>query len=370
MAIYRIFPDFDSFISTRFPTANNGLDEMIEVAGYPYLTAPQTHRGLIQFSSTKITDIVDNTIGNTNFSASLNLKLAIATELPASYTLECYPVYESWENGRGKFLDENTDKSGVSWYYRNAFETDAWNVNTGTLPAGVTFKTGSGYVGGGNWYTASGATNLGATQLHDVNSSHDAVFSVTNAVKLHYDGTINNNGFIIKLEDDYEFQPSSSIILKYFSSDTHTIYPPYIDIKWDDFVYTTGSNSVITKSNPVVRVKNNRGTYPDEGKQRFRIAARDRYPTRTFTTSSVYLTEYYLPQNSYWGLKDEFTEEMVIPFDTTYTKISGDSDSNYFDIYMDGLQPERYYRILIKTTLDGSTTVLNDDNIFKVVRNV
>jgi len=36
---------------------------------------------------------------------------------------------------------------------------------------------------------------------------------------------------------------------------------------------------------------------------------------------------------------------------------------------MDGLQPERYYRILIKTTLDNSTVVVDNQNIFKIVRN-
>ena len=62
---------------------------------------------------------------------------------------------------------------------------------------------------------------------------------------------------------------------------------------------------------------------------------------------------------------------MIVDFDTNFTKISCDSTGPYFDVYMDGLQPERYYRILIKTTLDGSTTVVDDsnNNIFKVVRN-
>jgi hypothetical protein len=36
---------------------------------------------------------------------------------------------------------------------------------------------------------------------------------------------------------------------------------------------------------------------------------------------------------------------------------------------MDGLQPERYYRILVKTELDSSTVVVDNDNLFKVVRN-
>jgi hypothetical protein len=50
---------------------------------------------------------------------------------------------------------------------------------------------------------------------------------------------------------------------------------------------------------------------------------------------------------------------MIVDFDTNFTKISCDSTGPYFDVYMDGLQPERYYRILIKTTLDGSTTVVD-----------
>ncbi len=60
---------------------------------------------------------------------------------------------------------------------------------------------------------------------------------------------------------------------------------------------------------------------------------------------------------------------MVIPFDNNFTKISCDSTGPYFDLYMDGLQPERFYRILIKTVLDGTTTVVNNNSTFKVIRN-
>ena len=60
---------------------------------------------------------------------------------------------------------------------------------------------------------------------------------------------------------------------------------------------------------------------------------------------------------------------MVIPFDTNYTKISCDSTGPYFDIYMDGLQPERYYRVLVKSEIDGTNTVIDNGNTFKVVRN-
>jgi hypothetical protein len=57
----------------------------------------------------------------------------------------------------------------------------------------------------------------------------------------------------------------------------------------------------------------------------------------------------------------------VIDFDTNYTQISADSTSNYFDIYMNGLQPERYYKILIKTTINGSTIILDNNYYFKII---
>jgi hypothetical protein len=57
----------------------------------------------------------------------------------------------------------------------------------------------------------------------------------------------------------------------------------------------------------------------------------------------------------------------VVDFDSSFTKISADETSSYFTIYMDGLQPERYYTILIQTVIDGNTIVLNENITFKVV---
>jgi hypothetical protein len=60
---------------------------------------------------------------------------------------------------------------------------------------------------------------------------------------------------------------------------------------------------------------------------------------------------------------------MVIDFDTSYTKISADSGSNYFTVHMDGLEPERYYQLMIKTIVEGETLIIEDKgNYFKVVR--
>ena len=61
------------------------------------------------------------------------------------------------------------------------------------------------------------------------------------------------------------------------------------------------------------------------------------------------------------------TNEYVINFDNQYTQISSDANGNYFDIYMSGLEPERYYQILIKTNINGSVIVFDDYYYFKVI---
>ena len=53
--------------------------------------------------------------------------------------------------------------------------------------------------------------------------------------------------------------------------------------------------------------------------------------------------------------------------DLQYTQISADAESNYFDIYMNGLEPERYYKLLIKTNIDGSTKIYDDNYYFKII---
>ena len=371
MAVYRIFPEKDTFIFSEASSSNAGLDEIIELGGYYDVTGEgETSRVLVQFSSTEIADVVSNKIKSNNYSASLGLYLADAYQIPVNTNIYAYPIYSSaggWDNGTGKYGDIPTNTSGVSWRYQKSGLGTPWV--TSMYPAGVTASFTGSKTGGGNWYTASGATNLEFTQSNPINSTYDIDINVTQAVKLWNASTIVNSGFILKLADNLEHNTTSSIRLKYYSADTNTIYPPYLDFKWDDSTYDTGSLSVLSNSISTINITNNTGKYTSVGKQRFRVAAKPKYPTRTFTTSSIYLTNYALPSGSYWGLRDENTEEMIIDFDTKFTKISCDSQGGYFDMYMDGLQPERYYRILIQTTLDGSTAVVDNQNVFKVVRN-
>ena len=347
MAVYRIFPEKDTFIFSE-PTiagtyGNAGKDEILEIGGYPDVNLQaRSNRTLIQFRTTDITSTLNTKVTNL-WSANLHLSLANAGELPQSYTLYAYPISQSWTNGTGKRDDEPVNTTGVTWKHLDALTTE-WTT------------LGGDYI-----------TNISGSQTHGITSDHDVDIDITSIVDQQYSGSIANNGILLKLQDDLEQQTTSSINLKYFSSDTHTIYPPYLEFKWDDSTYSTNL-AQLTTDIATISIKNHKEKYTDSDKVRFKLSARPKYPTRSFTTSSIYLTEYALPQESYWGIKDEFTDEMVIDFDSNYTKISANNSGCYFDVYMDTLQLERYYRLLVKTTLDNNTIVIDNQNIFKVTR--
>ena len=387
MAVFKIFPDKTATLYSRYPLFSTGLDEIMEVDSYFVGDTGYVARTVIAFNTQEQKDLINNEISSSlatkglnllNFSSSLRAYLAEGKEVPIEYKVEAYPLFDSWARGTGKFGDVPYATDGVTWTLTNP--PTSW-TNPPVTNTTASYS-GSGAVEGGLWYTGSNGINLYHSQTHTVNSTHDLDIDVTNSVKLHYSHSIGqtqyglpNNGFILKLTGSLEFgtgslvfQTSRNMFLKYFSANTHTIYPPALEFKWDDTIRST-TLTQITDDNPVITLSNNKGNYTDEGKQRFRLSVRPKYPTRTFATSSSYLTNYVLPATSYWGLKDENTEEMVIDFDTTFTKISADNTGNYFDVYMSGIQPERHYRVLIKTEIGGTTTINDGSNTFKVVRN-
>lgn len=374
MAVYKIFPEKDATLYSEYVTTNTGMDEILEIASYSKGGVSYVNRTLIQFDSAEVAEVLNTFVSSstraaTDFSASLKLYLAEANEVPTSYTVFAHPAYvptyASWINGNGKYGDIPINTSGVSWEFTQGNSTGTW---TAVAPAYVTSSFSGSQEGGGAWYTGSATYNFNISQSHTVASTHDLNINVTAGVKAHYAGAIANAGFILKLDPTNEYQTARQIYLKYFGVDTHTIYPPCLEIKWNDFV-NGNSLSEVTDTNCVIKIRNNRGEYTDEGRQRFELLVRPKHPVRTFATSSNYLTNYYLPTGSYWGLRDENTEEMVIDFDTQFTKISRGTTANYFDVYMGGLEPERYYRILVKTTINGSTNIIDENMVFKVVRN-
>lgn len=360
MAVYKIFPEKDATVYSTIPTLNTGLDAILELSsGYISSLYPNTSaRILIQFPQDQIESVI-NTKVTASFSASLQMYLAQAENLSDTYTIEVAPVYQEWSMGIGKYGQAPIETEGVSW--ANAKVSSSWQ--TVGLPAGVVTSSYTGLSqGGGNWYTSSIATS--EFSVYDVK---DIDLDVTSTVRSWYSSSIDNNGFIVKISGSAEFESSALSKIQYFSRDTSTIYPPSLNIKWDDSVFSPVSQSFIcSNANINISLQNAPTTFDPESVHKVRVSVRDKYPTRAFTTGSLATQLKYLPSSSYWSLVDLKTKDVVVDFDDNATKISADSLGNYFNFYMNGIEPYRYYQVLIKSTIGSETVVFKDDLIFKV----
>ena len=373
MAVYKIFPTKDTTIYSRYPAKNTGLDSIIEaIADFSTGTA-HVSRYLIQFSQEEIDSIIDNKIGTSSFKVNLKNYISNIENLNLDTTLEVYPISGSWGMGTGKFNDNPEVDNGCSWVYRTYSGSNSWA--TSSFSSYVTASYSS-VAGGGTWYTGSSlGLNVTQSKIYNYNSSKDLDVEVTNTVKTWYSsskglGGFTNDGFIIKQSGADEFVNSLSkqTKLQFYSIDTNTIYPPELQFQWNDFNYSTSSaQSVIDTTQMVVTLANNPIEFRRSEVYKFRINCRPEFPTRTYQTSSIYTTNYYLPKTSYYAIKDLDTNEFLFNFDDTYTKISADSSNSYFTIYMNGLEPERYYQILLKVMLNGETIILDDNYYFKII---
>jgi len=364
MAVYKIFPEKSATLYSFYPALNTGLDEIMELSTFESIDGTnEVSRPLIQFPSSEITDIINNKISGSTFDIYLKVYLANASEIPLNYTIFCHPVAANWNQGTGRLGNSPQIDDGVSWVYTNQSGSNLWIQ--GSFPPLITGSYNN-TVGGGTWYSSS---LYEATQSFTFISDKDIEIKVSNTVKAWYSGSISNYGFILKHSSSLEFTTASKFETKYFSGDTHTIYPPALEFRWNDSVYNTGSLTVVTSSLFALTLGNNKAEYQQDSVQRFRVNIRDQYPSTAFRTTLSYANLKALPSSSYWSIKDLDTEEIVVDYDTSYTKLSCDANGNYFDIYMNGLEPERYYKLLIKTIVNNREVIISDkDYIFKVIR--
>jgi hypothetical protein len=356
---------------------NTGIDAITQISNLNSSTdtTPQVARFLSEFVQSEIEDVIDNKIGTNIWDVNFKSYIATAQGVVESTDLSVYPVAQYWYNGTGTYLDTPTVTDGASWY--NAYVSGSSQWSSSGLDLYNNKVTGSWddtYIssGGGSWLYETGSTSLKVTQSFDTRSDKDLNVGVKEVVSRWYSGSMDNNGFIVKWEDSVEFNTDTQIqpVMQFYSVDTNTIYPPQLEFKWKDFINClTGSAtaSIVETTNIVSSLAENPGVFTPRSINRFRFNVAAKYPVRTWTTASQFTGTNYLPTASYYAIKDLDTNEFVVDYDTTYTQLSSDSNGNYFDVYMNGLEPERYYKVCIKTTINNSTIVLDDNYYFKVV---
>ena len=364
---------------------NTGFDEILEINKVvnDNGTIGNVSRVLIDFDYAYISESIQNGRIPSTAKFYLNLFDATSEEVEASQSLHVYMVSGSWKQGTGKLDHDPVTSDGASYQYRDHDAKTPW-------------VTGSRLDDGGAWFTSSISSQYEVSSSYSISfDKKDVRADVTSLVKNHiYSSSIfPNNGFLVKRKSK---RPTTSIFafnsgsdttadeasstrlgnLKFFSRETHTIYPPKLEVMWDDSSWATGSLSALSSTDLErlkVYFKNLRTEYKEKTITKLRIVGRELYPTTTFATTPAELSIKYLPSASaFYSVKDAETEETIIPFGTG-SKVSCDSTSNYFNVWMNGLQAERNYRFLIKVVSGSGTTdeqenYYDDDFEFRVVR--
>jgi hypothetical protein len=337
------------------PEQNAGRDEILEVGKLYYGNTKDIARSLIKF------DVTNMGIPSGS-KVYLNLKCVQAEEIPLEYTLYANAISQSWSMGTGTKFD-NVTSDGVSWKYKNGI--DLWQNNTVAGTAIFTpGTTGSANAEGGTWYTGSESS-----QSYNYEEA-DLRMDVTNIVNMWLSSSIPNNGFIVHHSLNSEENELDYGIIKFFSKETNTIYEPKLEVVWDDSIFITGSLQPTTgdaEDGYKVVLTNLKNKYPANETIKVRVKGRDMYPLKSFGTTFEYDQSKYLPSGStYYQLEDYKTGEVIYPFGS-YTKVSCDSTSNYFNISLNTLPINRTYKLKIKIIESGISTIVDDKLIFEII---
>lgn len=390
---YSITPKKDATIYERSGSMNTGIDEILElskIVSASDSTNIYNSRALIKFDLSKISGSI--VAGLIPSASQLNapkyyLKLYTnnAHDLEYKYGIEAWPISESWNMGKGRTDDQKVlpggslghEEEGVSWQYKDGrfYFGNTWETNPAIMGVGTTGSY-STTPGGATWYTGSGYV---ASQSFDYEAT-DINMDVTNIVNNWLNNSIPNEGFIIMRSGSNQGQTIDEErngipygTLKFFSTDTHTIYQPRLVVGWDDSIHTQfGPIGSDINADNIIDIRN-RGKYKKSDRTKIQIIARPKFPIKTYQTASEALDKYQLPIYSYWSVKDMITEETIIPFDSQSTWISSDNDGSYFNLWMDQFYEERRYKFVFKSVVGdydypSSEIIYDNDMTFKVVR--
>jgi hypothetical protein len=393
--MFRIFyAENDATVYESSETKNTGLDELLEI-GKQLGTDGETlmkSRSIIKFNMDEINSTLSKyseTLDNCKF--VLQLYTTHAKNLPSDFTIDAKLVGQPWINGTGFYSDEPSITNGVQWaepmspWLLGSKSGSLWISSSQNVQVNNSSIYVSGSGAGGSWYyqSASGAFNIDnfnqsffiqpglTTTENSTTRPTDITIDVTDAVKLWINGsggnTITNNGFILKFSDSDEANDNITGVISYFSRETHTIYVPRLVMYFDNSTFSNGELTAVNLESYNV-YSNAKPEYNDNEITKIRLYARDKYPQKSPTNLFPVTTVKYLPTTTYYTILDAATDEVIIPYDDIYTKVSCDSTSNFIHVDMNGFMPERYYRIKYKI-VDGFTEQYITDSVyFKVVR--
>ena len=346
----------DQITGEDFKNKNVGQDEILELKKVFFdRTFSHPTRVLLQFDTDEIETYISSSVLPSNYQLNLRLYETEGTSgLTEEYTVAAYPLSQEWDEGVGKESDVPKTTDGCSWLHRKnregASELD-WTTPGGTYIAG------------------DEVTQAFSSESPDIN------MDITTMAKKWFGGVNTNYGLLIRLSGSRETSSGSFEDIKFFSRQTNTIYSPKIELKWDDHLPATRSNTgslteldVSGNSENYLYPIHFKETYKENETVKFRFGARKRYIQKSFTTSVQTVSGSFIPNGKgSYSIIDMATNESVVPF-SAYTTMSCDTTSNYFKQDLNAFEPNRAYKILIKVNHNDGQEIIYDNDFEFILR--
>lgn len=360
-----IIPTKDTTLYQAYPSNNAGLDEILEIGKVlGVATSSVTVSSSISASITtefrSVTQLLPSyasasarsvlyfelpASGSVTASADyyLNLRLANVKNVRRGQELKISIVSSSWDEGSGYFYQDR----------RNANDGATWNNDV----------SGSAWVVAGGDYLSTPTASITLTQY----PLQDLRIDVTSLIRPLVNSGSTFHGLAVHFPPADESNAENEGNIKVFSSQTHTIHQPSLEVAWDDQIFVTGSLVTTPTSLDVKIVPSNlKEQYVQGEYARINFVVRDPYPLRSFDSTLRYAAKYYLPSASQYSIKDVQSNTTVIPFDA-YSKMSCDATGVYFDLDTAGLYKGRFYNLSLKILLGGYSRYIHGEWMFQVV---
>jgi len=328
---YFITASDDASIYQSYPDFNTGFDEILEIGKVQNFDTYGVASAGTFYNSSSVRALVNFDLSGITYTTGskyyLNLKLASAKEVNKGQQLIIGLMNEPWVEGSGFFYQEPANRSdGATW--ESASLTSAW-----TTASLVPSPTAS--------YVAS-SFPLG-----------DLRVDVTNLIDPMVSSSASMYGLYIRFPAADENSSLNSGRLAYFSTQTHTIYQPTLEVCYLSQQFVTGTLvPVVDIADIHIGSSNIKAEYERGTLSKIRLSARDKFPTRRFDSLLRYGNKYYLPSESYFRVKDVQADVAIGAFDQ-YSAIQCDGTSSYFVLDTARLYVNREYQIETKIVLSG-----------------
>lgn len=310
------------------------------------------------------------------------LKLYVANNLlldEENFVFNIYPMSPTtWREGIGLFNTNPKTTTGVSWQRATV---DDWETAGGDyLQTDVTGSIYSITVDN----TMRLNTKKSATQYISVDLTQLVLEYLSN----------DYNGFLIKFPDEVEADSVNDYgALFLYSTHTNTALEPALEIKYNDYQFTSSnfqyitdvfsdsnttvidgqrSGSLIYKqgvnelNNVYIYYKNLQLKYDLSSVSKIRINTRLKFQKQQYAYKFQMTPTYLVPEQTYYSITEVASGEVVIPF-SEYTQLSVDELGNYFTLDFNGLHSGYFYKIKLMSKYESETFVYDTEGTFKVI---